>query len=209
VNEPRARDVLVDPIARRNPVMLLVLGICSALVVTKKLETAVVMAASVLVVMAASNTIVSAIRHWVGRSVRIFVQVTVIASLVIVVGEVLRAFLPDVARQLSVFIGLIVTNCIVMGRAEGFAMSHGPWLSFLDGVGNALGYGAVMLAVAFVRELLGFGTVFGFTVLTSVEEGGWYVPNGMMRLAPMALILVGLGIWALRTWRPDQQEEQP
>jgi len=209
VTEPRARDVLVDPIFRRNPVMLLVLGICSALVVTKKLETAVVMAASVVAVLAASNTIVSAIRRVVGRSVRIFVQITIIASLVIVVDQVLRAFLPDVARQLSVFVSLIVTNCIVMARAEGFAMSHRPWLSFLDGVGNALGYGVVLIAVAFVRELFGYGTVFGATVLPAVAEGGWYVPNGMMRLPPMALVLVGLGIWALRTWRPEQREERP
>lgn len=207
--EPRSRDVLLDPVFRKNPVALLVLGICSALAVTTKLETALVMAVSVTLVLAASSTIVSAIRRHVGPSVRIFVQITIIASLVMVVSEVLEAFAYSVFTELSVFVGLIVTNCIVMGRAEGFALGHRPLQSLLDGVGNGLGYGAILLAVAFVRELVGSGTVFGVTVLRPASDGGWYVPNGFLLMAPSAFFLIAFLIWALRTWKPEQREEEP
>jgi len=206
--EPRYRDVLLDPVLRRNPIALLVLGVCSALAVTKKLETAFVMSVSVIAVLAGSNTVVSLIRRHVGTSVRIFVQICIIASLVIVVSEILEAYVYGIFTQLSVFVSLIVTNCIVMGRAEGYAMSHRPWLSFLDGIGNGLGYSAVLLVVAFFRELLGQGTVFGLTVLKRTVDGGWYVPNGFMGLAPSAFILIGLLIWVLRALRPEQREEE-
>ncbi len=202
MDEPRWRDVLLDPVFRRNPVALLVLGVCSALAVTKRLEHALVMSASVTAVVACSSVLVSLLRRQVGSSVRIFVQICIIASLVIVVGELLQAFLPEAARQLSVFVGLIVTNCIVLGRAEAFALCHDPWRSFLDGVGNGLGYSLVLLLVAFFRELLGAGTLFGRTVLPA----GSFEPSGMMRLAPGAFFLIALLIWGLRTWKRDQQE---
>ena len=208
MTEPRARDVLFEPVFRRNPIALLVLGICSALAVTKRLETACVMSVSVTAVLACSNTIISLIHRHVGHSVRIFVQICVIASLVIVVSEVLEAFYYSVFTQLSVFVGLIVTNCLVMGRAEGYAMSHRVWPSFLDGVGNGLGYSAILIAVAFFRELLGAGSLFGQTVLKPVADGGWYVPNGFLLMAPGAFLLIGLFIWALRTWWPEQQEKE-
>jgi Na+-transporting NADH:ubiquinone oxidoreductase subunit D len=204
----RARDVLLAPVFRRNPIALLVLGICSALAVTKRLDTALVMAVSVTAVLACATTIVSLIRRHVGGSVRLFVQICIIASLVIVTSEILQTFLPALAKQLSVFVGLIVTNCIVMGRTEGYALSHGPWRSFLDGVGNGLGYSVVLLAVAFCRELVGHGTVFGWTVLPSAADGGWYEPNGLFQKAPSAFFLIGLFIWLLRTWRPEQQEDK-
>ncbi|MDH3591780.1 MAG: NADH:ubiquinone reductase (Na(+)-transporting) subunit D [Planctomycetota bacterium] len=204
----RARDVLIDPVLRRNPIALLVLGICSALAVSKKLETAFVMSLSVTAVLACSNTIISLIRRHVGSSVRIFVQICIIASLVIVASELLEAFFYATYVQLAVFVGLIVTNCIVMGRAEGFALAHGPWLSFLDGVGNGLGYSAILLCVAFFRELFGLGTLFGFTVLEPAADGGWYIPNGFLTMAPSAFFLIGLIIWGLRAWKPEQQEDE-
>jgi len=204
--EPRARDALFDPVFRRNPIGVLILGICSALVVTKRLETALAMAVSVTAVLACSNTILSALRRQVGSSVRLFVEITVIASLVIVVSEVLQAYFPDLRRQLSVFVGLIVTNCIVMGRAEGFALSHRVRASFLDGLGNGLGYSAVLLAVAAVRELFGYGTLFGHVVLRPEAEGGWYVPNGLLLLAPSAFFVLGGIVWALRTGWPGGEE---
>ena len=201
--EPRGRDVLFDPLFRKNPIALLVLGICSALAVTKKLETAFVMAVATTCVLACSSTIVSLIRRHVGSSVRIFVQICIIASLVIVVSELLEAFFYGVFTQISVFVSLIVTNCIVMGRAEGFALRHPPWLAFLDGVGNGLGYSAILLAVAFVRELLGAGELFGYTVL----DPSWYPQNGFLLLAPSAFLLIGLLIWLLRTFWPEQQDD--
>ncbi len=205
--EPKAREVLLDPIFNRNPIAALVLGICSALAVTGKLETALVMSISVTLVVAFSNAAISAIRRHIPSSIRIIVQITIIASLVIVVDQVLRAYFLDISKQISVFVSLIVTNCIVMGRAEGFAMSHRPWLSFLDGVGNGLGYSAVLLAVAFIRELTGSGSLFGWQILRTQSEGGWYVPNGLMLLPPSAFFIIGLLIWALRTWKPEQIEE--
>ena len=204
--EPKARDVLFDPIFNRNPIALLVLGICSALAVTTKLETALIMSVSVTVVLACSSAIISTLRNHVPGSIRIFVQISVIATLVIVVDQLLRAFFFDAAKQLSVFISLIVTNCIVMGRTEGFAMKHGPALSVVDAIGNGLGYGVILLAVAFVRELFGSGKLFDFEVLKLQSEGGWYAPNGLMVLAPSAFIIIGLLIWALRSWKTDQIE---
>jgi len=202
--EPRGREVLTDPLFRRNPIALLVLGICSALAVTRKLETAFVMAVSVTCVLACSNTIISLIRRHVGNSVRIFVQICIIASLVIVVSELLEAFFYGVFTQISVFVSLIVTNCIVMGRAESFALRNRPWLAFLDGIGNGLGYSVILLAVAFVRELFGTGELFGHTVL----DPSWYPQNGFLLLAPSAFLLIGLIIWLLRTWWPEQQENE-
>ena len=205
--EPKAKDVLFDPIFKRNPIALLVLGICSALAVTSKMETALVMSVSVVAVIATSNALVSMVRDKLTSSIRMFVQITIIASLVIVVNQVLQAFLYDISKQLSVFVSLIVTNCIVMGRAEGFAMSNRPWLSFVDGVGNGIGYSVVLIAVAFFRELFGSGSLFGVQLLPLSAEGGWYEPNGLMMLPPSAFFIIGLLIFALRAWKPDQVEE--
>jgi Na+-transporting NADH:ubiquinone oxidoreductase subunit D len=202
-----AKDVLFDPVFNNNPIALQVLGICSALAITTKLETSLVMCLAVIFVVACSSAAVSVIRTQIPSSIRIIVQMTIIASLVILVDQALRAFLPDVSRQLSVFVGLIITNCIVMGRAEGFAMKNGPKLSFLDGIGNGIGYSLILLVVGFHRELLGSGSLFGWTVLKSVNMGGWYVPNGLMLLPPSAFFIIGLFIWALRTLKPSQVEE--
>jgi Na+-transporting NADH:ubiquinone oxidoreductase subunit D len=202
----KATDVLVGPLFLNNPIALQVLGICSALAVTTKMETAVVMTIAVVVVVAFSNLFISLVRNYTPPSIRMIVQLTIIASLVIVVDQILKAFLFDVAKQLSVFVGLIITNCIVMGRAEAFAMQNPPGLSFIDGVGNGLGYGIVLLLVGAFREIFGSGTFFGMTVLQPAAEGGWYTPNGLMVLAPGAFFLIGLFIWALRTWKPEQVE---
>jgi Na+-transporting NADH:ubiquinone oxidoreductase subunit D len=202
----KARNVLLDPLFANNPIALQVLGICSALAVTTKMETAVVMTAAVIGVVAFSNLFISLVRNLIPTNIRIIVQLTIIASLVIVVDQVLKAFLFDIAKQLSVFVGLIITNCIVMGRAEAFAMQNRPGLSFLDGVGNGLGYGLILLLVGAFREIFGSGTFFGMTVLQPAAEGGWYTPNGLMVLAPGAFFLIGLFIWALRTWKPSQVE---
>ena len=204
--ELKARDVLFDPIFKRNPIGLLVLGICSALAVTSKLETALVMSLSVTLVIAVSSALVSMVRDLLTSSIRMFVQITIIASLVIVVNQVLEAFLYDISKQLSVFVSLIVTNCIVMGRAEGFAMSNRPWLSFVDGIGNGIGYSAILIAVAFFRELFGSGSLFGVQLLALKAEGGWYEPNGLMVLPPSAFFIIGLLIFALRAWKPEQIE---
>ncbi len=202
------REALLDPLFNNNPIGLQVLGICSALAVTTKMETAFVMTLAVVAVCALSNLAISLIRDRIPPSVRIIVQLTIIASLVIVTDQVLKAFVFNVSKQLSVFVGLIITNCIIMGRAEAFAMQNGPRLSLIDGIGNGLGYGVVLMAVAFVRELLGSGKVFGFTVFQTVNEGGWYVPNGLMLLAPAAFFLIGCFIWAVRAWKPEQVEEE-
>jgi Na+-transporting NADH:ubiquinone oxidoreductase subunit D len=207
VAEPKAIDVLLDPLFKRNPIALLVLGICSALAVTSKMETAFVMSLSVIAVIATSNFLVSLVRSQLTSSIRMFVQITIIASLVIVVDQLLQAFLYDISKQLSVFVSLIVTNCIVMGRAEGFAMSNRPGLSFLDGVGNGVGYSVVLMAVAFFRELFGSGSLFGFQLMPLTSQGGWYEPNGLMVLPPSAFFIIGLLIVALRAWKPDQVEE--
>jgi Na+-transporting NADH:ubiquinone oxidoreductase subunit D len=202
-----SREALLDPLFNNNPIGLQVLGICSALAVTTKLETAIVMSLAVIAVTAGSCAVVSAIRNLIPASIRIIVQLTIIASLVIITDQVLKAFVYDISKQLSVFVGLIITNCIVMGRAEAFAMANPPGISFVDGVGNGLGYGVVLLFVAFVRELLGSGKLLGFTILQPVNEGGWYAPNGLMLLAPAAFFLIGIFIWAVRARKPSQIEE--
>lgn len=202
-----AKQVLFEPIFSNNPIALQILGICSALAVTSSLSVTIVMCISVIAVTAFSSMAVSLIRTQIPGSIRIIVQMTIIASLVIVVDQLLKAFAYEISKQLSVFVGLIITNCIVMGRAEGFAMQNGPWLSFLDGVGNGLGYSVLLLFVGFWRELFGSGSLFGFTILTPINEGGWYVTNGLLLLPPSAFFIIGLTIWALRTWKPDQVEE--
>tara|TARA_Y100001934_G_C12235153_1_gene717368 strand:- start:423 stop:1043 length:621 start_codon:yes stop_codon:yes gene_type:complete len=203
----KSKEALLDPLFTNNPIALQVLGICSALAVTTKMETSVVMAIALTLVTAFSNTSVSLIRNKIPSNIRIIVQLTIIASLVIITDQILKAFVFDVSKQLSVFVGLIITNCIVMGRAEAFAMQNNASMSFLDGVGNGLGYGIILLLVGFLRELFGSGKVFGVQVFALANEGGWYVPNGLMVLAPAAFFLIGLFIWALRTWKPDQIEE--
>ena len=204
----KARDVLIDPIFNKNPIGLQILGICSALAVTSKLETTVVMALAVIFVLAGSNVSVSLIRKQIPSSIRIIVQITIIATLVIIVDQFLKAYAFGISKQLSVFVGLIITNCIVLGRAEGFAMKNPPGLSVLDGVGNGLGYSLVLLLVAFCRELFGAGKLLGLTLLPTTSEGGWYLPNGLMLLPPSAFFIIGLLIWALRTWKSDQVEEE-
>lgn len=203
---PKARNVLLDPLFNNNPIALQVLGICSALAVTTKMETSVVMTVAVVLVVAFSNFFISLVRNYTPSSIRMIVQLTIIASLVIVVDQVLKAFLFDIAKQLSVFVGLIITNCIVMGRAEAFAMQNPPKLSFIDGIGNGLGYGVILILVGAFREIFGSGTFFGRPVLALAAEGGWYTPNGLMVLAPGAFFLIGLFIWALRAWKPEQVE---
>lgn len=203
-----AREALIDPLFNNNPIALQVLGICSALAVTTKMSTAFVMCLAVIAVCTLSNLSISLIRNRIPSSIRIIVQLTIIASLVIITDQVLRAFVYDIAKELSVFVGLIITNCIVMGRAEAFAMQNGPRLSAIDGFANGLGYSIVLMAVAFFRELFGSGSVFGWTVLQPVNQGGWYVPNGLMLLAPAAFFLIGCFIWAVRAWKPEQIEEE-
>ncbi len=201
-----AKKVLLSPFLSNNPIMLQVLGICSALAVTSKMETAFVMAIAVTVVTGFSNLFISLIRHVIPNSVRIIVQMTIIASLVIVVDQLLKAFSYELSKQLSVFVGLIITNCIVMGRAEAYAMKSPPLLSFLDGIGNGMGYGFVLLLVGTIREIIGSGSWFGITLFETVNNGGWYIPNGMLLMPPSAFFLIGLFIWVLRTLRPEQQE---
>jgi len=203
-----SKEVLLDPLFNNNPTALQVLGICSALAVTTKMETAVVMSIALTVVTACSNMAVSAIRNYIPPSIRIIVQLTVIASLVIITDQILKAYLFDISKQLSVFVGLIITNCIVMGRAEAYAMQNPPMMSALDGIGNGLGYSMVLLTVGFFRELFGNGSLFGITILTKVTDGGWYTPNGLMLLSPSAFFLIGIGIWALRSWKPNQIEAE-
>lgn len=202
------RKALFDPIFNNNPIALQILGICSALAVTTKLETATVMVTAVIFVTAFSNLSVSLIRNLVPSSIRMIVEMTIIASLVIVADQCIKAFAYGVSKQLSIFVGLIITNCIVMGRAEAFALKNPPGLSFADGVGNGLGYGVILLVLGFIRELFGSGRLFGYSILPLDTEGGWYVRNGLFLLAPSAFILIGLFIWALRTWKPEQVEEE-
>ncbi len=202
----KQREALIDPLFNNNPIALQVLGICSALAVTTQMNTALVMCVALTAVLIGSNIAVSLIRNYIPSSIRIVVQLTIIASLVIVTDQVLKAFLFDVSKQLSVFVGLIITNCIVMGRAEAYAMQNGPVLSFFDAVGNSLGYSIVLIFVAFFRELLGAGKLFGIQLLPLATEGGFYNPNGLMVLAPGAFFLIGFFIWALRAWKPEQIE---
>ena len=203
----KTKEILLDPLFNNNPIALQVLGICSALAVTTKMETSFVMSLAVIAVIALSNVAVSVLRNYIPASIRIIVQLTIIASLVIVTDQVLKAFVYDISKQLSVFVGLIITNCIVMGRAEAFAMQNAPMPSFIDGIGNGLGYGLVLMVVGFFRELFGSGKLFGITILPLASEGGWYTPNGLMVLAPSAFFLIGAFIWILRVFKPEQIEE--
>ena len=200
------REVLLDPVFNNNPIALQVLGICSALAVTVNMATTVVMCLAVIFVTTMSNAAVSLVRTRVPSSIRIIVQMTIIASLVIVVDQFLQAYAYEISKSLSVFVGLIITNCIVMGRAEAFAMQNGPGLSALDGFGNGLGYSVILVTVALLREPLGSGTLFGFELLPRVADGGWYYTNGLMLLAPSAFFIIGLIIWAIRAWKPEQVE---
>ena len=203
-----AKDVLLDPLFNKNPIGLQILGICSALAVTSKLETVVVMSLAVIFVVAGSNVSVSLIRKQIPGSIRIIAEITIIATLVIIVDQFLKAYAFSISKQLSVFVGLIITNCIVLGRAEAFAMKNPPLLSFLDGIGNGLGYSMVLVLVAFFRELLGAGKLLGITILPTTSEGGWYLPNGLMLLPPSAFFIIGLLIWVLRCWKTDQVEKE-
>ena len=205
--QDRARRVLLDPLVDNNPITLQILGICSALAVTTKLSTAIVMSLSVIAVLASSSAAISLIRHHIPRSIRIIVQITIIASLVIVVDQVLKAFLFEMSKTLSVFVGLIVTNCIVLGRAEAFASKNPVGLSVLDGLGNGLGYGLIVLVVGTIRELFGSGSLLGFEVLPLVADGGWYTPLGIMLLPPSAFFIIGLMIWVIRSWKKEQVEQ--
>jgi Na+-transporting NADH:ubiquinone oxidoreductase subunit D len=201
------KEVLLAPILQNNPIGLQILGICSALAVTSKMSVALVMCIALTIVTAFSNLFISLIRNSIPSSIRIIVQMTIIASLVIVVDQVLGAVAYDTSKQLTVFVGLIITNCIVMGRAEAFAMQNPPGIRFIDGVGNGLGYSAVLMAVAVIREFFGSGSLFGFEILPLVTNGGWYKPMGMMLLPPSAFFIIVLFIWALRASRPEQVEE--
>lgn len=201
------RKILFAPIVDNNPIILQVLGICSALAVTTKLSTALTMCVALTLVVACSNALISLIRHHIPTNIRIIVQMTIIASLVIVVDQFLRAFAYEISRELSVFVGLIITNCIVMGRAEAYAMKNPPWPSFLDGLGNGLGFSAILLMVGIARELFGSGSLLGITILPLVRDGGWYEPNGLMLLPPSAFFLIGLIIWGVRSWKTNQVEQ--
>jgi len=201
------KEVLFGPILQNNPIGLQILGICSALAVTSKMSVALVMCIALTLVTAFSNLFISVIRNSIPSSIRIIVQMTIIASLVIVVDQILGAVAYDTSKQLTVFVGLIITNCIVMGRAEAFAMQNPPGISFVDGIGNGLGYSAVLMTVAVIREFFGSGSLFGFEILQLVTNGGWYNPMGIMLLPPSAFFIIGLLIWALRASKPDQVEE--
>jgi Na+-transporting NADH:ubiquinone oxidoreductase subunit D len=201
------KEILLDPLFNDNPIALQVLGICSALAVTTKMETALVMSAAVIMVLIFSNLAVSIIRNFIPPSIRIIVQLTIIASLVIVTDQILKAYVYETAKQLSVFVGLIITNCIVMGRAEAFAMQQGPVASMIDGLGNGLGYSLVLVFVAFFRELFGSGSLMGHQILPLATEGGWYTPNGLLVLSPGAFFLIAIFIWIVRAFKPDQIEE--
>ena len=202
------KEALLDPILNNNPIALQILGICSALAVTSKLETSIVMCMAVIFVLTFSNLGVSLIRAHVPTNIRIIVQMTIIASLVIIVDQVLKAYAFDISKQLSVFVGLIITNCIIMGRAEAFAMKNGVGTSLLDGIGNGLGYSVILLVVAVFRELFGSGKLLGVEVFALAAEGGWYAPNGVMLLPPSAFFIIGLFIWVLRSFKVEQVEEE-
>ncbi len=201
------KKTLTDPVFNNNPIGLQILGICSALAVTSSLSVSFVMCIALTTVVSFSNLFISLIRRHIPNNIRIIVQMTIIASLVIVVDQVLKAVAYEISKQLSVFVGLIITNCIVMGRAEAFAMKEPPFESFVDGLGNGLGYSVVLLTVGFIRELFGAGTLFGVEVLPLVTEGGWYNPNGLLLLPPSAFFIIGLLIWALRAWKTEQVEQ--
>ncbi len=201
------KKILLDPLIDDNPITLQILGICSALAVTTSLGPALLMCAAVTAVLILSNAAVSLIRHHVPSSIRIIVMMVIIASLVIIVDQVLKAFAFELSKRLTVFVGLIITNCIVLGRTEAFAMKNGVGLSILDGLGNALGYSLVLIIVAVCRELIGSGTLLGYEILPLVTAGGWYVPNGLMLFAPSAFFIIGFLIWGIRTWKTAQVEK--
>ncbi|MEL0167879.1 MAG: NADH:ubiquinone reductase (Na(+)-transporting) subunit D [Pseudomonadaceae bacterium] len=201
-----AKQVLFEPIFSNNPIALQILGICSALAVTTSLNVTLVMCIALTSVTALSNFFISIVRNQIPGSIRMIVQMVIIASLVIVVDQVLKAYAYSISKQLSVFVGLIITNCIVMGRAEAFAMQNPPHMSFLDGIGNGLGYSFILICVAVIRELFGAGKLFGIEILPLVSAGGWYQPNGLLLLPPSAFFIIGLIIWALRSWKKDQVE---
>ena len=203
----KTKDTLLDPLFNNNPIALQILGICSALAVTSSMKVSFVMCIALTTVAAFSNLFVSLIRNQLPSSIRIIVQMTIIASLVIVVDQILKAVAYDISKQLSVFVGLIITNCIVMGRAEAFAMKNPPLPSLLDGLGNGLGYSLILMVVAFFRELFGSGTIWGVVILPSTTNGGWYVANGMMLMPPSAFFIIGLLIWGLRSWKRSQIEK--
>ena len=198
----------MDPLFNNNPIALQVLGICSALAVTTQMDTAFVMSIAVISVTALSSLFVSMLRNQIPTNIRIIVQLTIIASLVIVTDQILKAYVFEISKQLTVFVGLIITNCIIMGRAEAYAMQNPPALSLIDGIGNGLGYGLILMVTAFVRELLDFGSLFNKQVLPLAVEGGWYTPNGLMVLSPSAFFIIGGLIWALRAWKPEQNEAE-
>jgi Na+-transporting NADH:ubiquinone oxidoreductase subunit D len=206
-NAKEMKALVFGPVFANNPIALQVLGICSALAVTTKLDKALVMGVALTLVTAFSSMFISMIRNHIPSSVRIIVQMTIIASLVIVVDQVLKAYAYNVAKELSVFVGLIITNCIVMGRAEAYAMKSPPLMSFLDGIGNGLGYTVLLVIVAVIRELFGSGTLLGVEILPLISAGGWYQPMGLLLMPPSAFFIIGMLIWMLRTWRPEQQEK--
>ncbi|WP_300424953.1 NADH:ubiquinone reductase (Na(+)-transporting) subunit D [Thalassolituus sp.] len=201
------KSVLTEPLFSQNPIAVQILGICSALAVTTSLQVTLVMCLALTSVTAFSNVGIALIRNHIPNNIRIIVQMTIIASLVIVVDQVLKAYAYEISKQLSVFVGLIITNCIVMGRAEAFAMKNGPVLSFFDGIGNGLGYSVVLITVAVIRELFGAGKLLGFEILPLITEGGWYQSNGLLLLPPSAFFIIGGFIWVLRTWKKEQVEE--
>jgi Na+-transporting NADH:ubiquinone oxidoreductase subunit D len=206
MSQPTIKEVLLNPLFNNNPIGLQILGICSALAVTANLKTALVMSVALTLVTGFSNLFISMIRTQIPSSIRMIVQMVIIASLVIVVDQVLKAFAYSLSKQLSVFVGLIITNCIVMGRAEAFAMQNPPLLSFFDGIGNGLGYSVMLIVLGIVRELFGAGKLMGYEIIPVVNDGGWYQPNGMLLLPPSAFFLIGLFIWGLRSWKTEQNE---
>ena len=207
MSQPTIKEVLLNPIFNNNPIGLQILGICSALAVTSNLKTALVMSIALTLVTGFSNLFISMIRSQIPSSIRMIVQMVIIASLVIVVDQVLKAYAFSLSKQLSVFVGLIITNCIVMGRAEAFAIQNPPVLSFFDGIGNGLGYSAFLVALGIIRELFGAGKLMGYEIIPVINDGGWYQPNGMLLLPPSAFFLIGLFIWAIRSWKKDQLEK--
>lgn len=203
----KTKDLLTKPILENNPVILQILGICSALAVTSSVKVSLVMAIGLTLVSAFSNFFVSLVRNYLPNSVRIIAQMIIISALVIVVDQVLKAVAYDISKQLSVFVGLIITNCIVMGRTEAFALKNPPVPSFLDGIGHGLGYSALLMVIATFREILGAGKWLGIQILPVATDGGWYIPNGLMLLPPSAFFIIGLIIWGMRTWKKNQVEK--
>ena len=206
MNLKRYQEVILKPLIDENPITLQILGICSALAVTNNLTVTLVMCVAVISVISFSNLFISLIRNYIPSSIRIIVQMTIIASLVIVVDELLKAYDYETSKTLSVFVGLIITNCIVMGRAEAYAMQNGPAMSALDGFGNGLGYSLILIIVGSIRELIGSGQLLGYQILQMTTEGGWYIPNNFFLLPPASFLIIGLFIWALRSWKKEQVE---